>query len=227
MKLDSLRRRAALSTVTGLALGALASCTTSAHTASTGSGPSAPAAVPTEAVNEPFSEEIAAGLKRIRAATDTPPTGRWGHHRDGGGRIWYFWPLPDGRFCTGREVRLEEDSLTQEVDCTTNPLPGDGTPALHALHEASVHGGRWVVYLYADEEDVVDIACGDQHLTAERITGFPTPYGRRTLYAVESPWEPVGVLHARVRGADGGTAPAEVTAGPTGGPVPSHARACP
>jgi hypothetical protein len=205
VKLDSLRRHAAVPALLGAALAALVSCTASTH-----HGPAPSATVPPSAFALPASDKVAAGLARIRAAAkDNPPRDVWGHYRDEGGRIWYFWPLPDGRFCTGRELHLQEDAITQDVECTTDPLPHDGSrPVLDALDgPASVHGGRWVTFLYADQEEILDIACGDQQLTAERITRFPTPYGQRTLYAVRTPWAALGVLHARVRHPDGTTAP--------------------
>ncbi len=230
MKLDLRRRHAVMSTVTGLALAALVSCTTSTHTGSAHTGTAPSATIPPSALKVPLSGELAAGLARIRTtAKDNPPGDQWGHYRDEGGTVWYFWPLPDGRFCTGREFHLPgEEDLTQEVSCTTNPLPGDGTPALNALDgPASVAGGRWVGFLYADQEEVLDIACGDRHFTAERITRFSTPSDRRTVYAVSTPWAALGVLQAQVRRADGSTAPDRVrfVDGP-GRPLASYERAC-
>ncbi|MEU9046342.1 MULTISPECIES: hypothetical protein [unclassified Kitasatospora] len=203
MKLDPLRRHAAMATATGLALAALASCTTSTKT-----GPAASVTIPATAVRLPLADRVAAGLERIRAtAQHNPPGEQWGHYQDEGGRIWYFWPLPDGRFCHGKEFELGDQDI-QEVGCTSNPLPDDGTPAVNALlGPASVTGGRWVSFLYADQEDVQDIACGDLHFTARRIARFPGTHGPRTLYAVSTPWAALGLLHARVRRADGTIAP--------------------
>ncbi|MEV7024819.1 hypothetical protein [Kitasatospora sp. NPDC093558] len=207
MTLDSLRRHAVIPAVTGLALAFLASCTTSTH-----AGPAPSATIPPSALALPAPGDVAAGLARIRAATakENQPTGQWAHYRDDSGTIWYFWPLPDGRLCTAREFRLPDDSDTREVGCTSSPLPGDGTPAVQPLNEASTHGGHWVTFLYADQEEITDLACGDQRLSAERFGRFGTAFGHRIVYAVPTPWLPVGLLHARVRHADGTTAPEEV-----------------
>ncbi|MFF7994657.1 hypothetical protein ACFZDG_33385 [Kitasatospora xanthocidica] len=207
MKRDSQRRRAAImSTAIGSALAALVSCGGSTHT-----GPPAGAAVPATAVMLPLAAKVAAGLERIRAtATDNPPGKEWGHYQDEGGTIWYIWPLPDGRLCHGKEFELGGEDI-RETSCTSNPLPDDGTPAVNAYHgPASVHGGRWVSFLYADQEDVQDIACGDQRLTARRVARFAGPSGPRTVYAVGTPWAVLGVLHAVVRRPDGTTAPEPV-----------------
>ncbi|MFJ9690669.1 hypothetical protein [Kitasatospora sp. NPDC101183] len=203
MKPDSLRQHAVVSAVTGLALAALVSCTSST---STHAGPAPSATIPPGAFEPPVPGDVAAGLARIRAASkNNPPGEQWGHYRDEGGTVWYFWPLPDGRFCTGRELHLEEDTTTQDVGCTTDPLPGDATPAVNALDAAGVHGGRWVTFLYADQEEIVDVTCDDRHFTAERIAELTTPYGPRTLYAVRTPWAALGVLHTEARRADGST----------------------
>ncbi|GHF39445.1 hypothetical protein GCM10018790_16570 [Kitasatospora xanthocidica] len=206
MKRDSRRRHAAImSTAVGAALAALVSCSSSTHT-----GPSAGAAIPTTAVRLPLAEKVTAGLERIRAiATDNPPGREWAHYQDEGGTIWYFWPLPAGRFCYGKESELGDQNF-RETSCSSNPLPVDGTPAVHAYHLASVRGGRWVSFLYADQEELQDIACGDQRLTVRRVARFAGPSGPRTLYAVGTPWAALGVLHAVVSRPDGTTGPEPV-----------------
>ncbi|MER7769290.1 hypothetical protein [Kitasatospora sp. NPDC096140] len=202
MKLGPLRHRAAISTATGLALAAVASCSSA-----TQAGPGASATVPPSAVNLPLAQKVAAGLERIRATADNPPGDQWGHYRDEGGTIWYFWPLADGRFCHGKEFEIGDQDIRQ-VSCTSSPLPDDGTPAVNALHgPASVDGGRWVSFLYADQEEVQDIACGDRHLAVRTVARFPTAHGPRTVYAVSTPWAALGVLQARVRRPDGTVAP--------------------
>ncbi|MFE5588345.1 hypothetical protein [Kitasatospora sp. NPDC056531] len=224
MKTDSLRRHAAISTVIGLAFSTLASCATST---STHAGPAASATVPQSAVRVPFSDEVAAGLQRIRAATGTPPKDQWAYYRDQGGTIWFFWPLPDGRSCTGREFNLPDDSDVREVGCSANPLPDGSTPAVRVFDDpASVAGGRWVSFLYADQEEVLDLACGDQHLAAERVVSFPTPYGRRAVYAVGTPWAVLGTLRAEVRRADGSTTATTVAFPQPGGARVSSERIC-
>ncbi|MEE1788541.1 hypothetical protein PUR71_37415 [Streptomyces sp. SP17BM10] len=75
-------------------------------------------------------------------------------------------------------------------------------------------------FLYTDEEEVTEVACGDQHLTTERVTQFRTPSGRHTLYAIPPPWSPVGVLHVQARHADGTTEPEQVKL--RGGPDTAH-----
>ncbi|MER7578836.1 hypothetical protein [Kitasatospora sp. NPDC097691] len=202
MKLGLRRHRAALTTATGLALAAVASCSGAPP-----AGPGATATIPPSAVRLLLAQEVAAGLERIRAATDNPPGEQWGHYRDEGGTIWYFWPLPDGRFCHGKEFRIDEQDI-REVGCTSAPLPDDGTPAVQALHgPASVDGGRWVSFLYADQEEVQDVACGDRHFAVRTVARFPGAHGPRTVYAVSTPWAALGVLRALVRHADGTVVP--------------------
>ncbi|MFJ8623772.1 hypothetical protein ACIRD3_13130 [Kitasatospora sp. NPDC093550] len=223
MRLDSLRRHAALSTAIGLALAALVSCGTAAPT-----GPAATATVPAGAVRLPLAERVAAGLARIRdAAKDNPPGEQWAHYIDESGTIWYFWPLPDGRSCNGRGFTLGDQDI-RETGCTDHPLPGDGTPSAHVLDgPASVHGGRWVVFLYADQEEIQQVFCGGQQLTARRFGRFDSPEGPRTVYAVSTPWFTVGSLHTVVRRPDGSTADAELPVADGGpGPLVSYAHAC-
>ncbi|MFE6051861.1 hypothetical protein ACFQ6N_13970 [Kitasatospora sp. NPDC056446] len=205
MKLDTLRRHAAISTATGLALATLASCGTAART-----GPASSATIPADAVQLPLAQRVSAGLARIRHTSDNPPGDQWTHYKDASGTIWYFWPLPDGRYCFGKEFRLGDQDI-REVGCSSDPLPDDGGPAVKALHgPASTDHGGWVSFLYADQEEVQDVSCGDARLTATRIGTFPGPLGPRVLYAVPTPWAVLGVLHARVRHADGTIAPDQV-----------------
>ncbi|MFJ9843585.1 hypothetical protein ACIRYZ_24630 [Kitasatospora sp. NPDC101155] len=224
MKIDSLRRHAAISTVAGLLLTILVSCTTST---STHAGRAASVTVPQSAVRAPFSDEVAAGLQRIRGATDTPPADLWAYYRDQGGQIWFFWPLPDGRSCTGREFNLPDDSDVRQVVCNGNPLPEGSTPAVWVFDgPAIVAGGHWVSFLYADQEEVLDLACGDQHLAAERVASFPTPYGRRAVYAVGTPWSVLGSLRAKVHRVDGSSADATVEFTQPGGAMVSYEHLC-
>ncbi|MEU1285282.1 hypothetical protein [Kitasatospora sp. NPDC005856] len=210
MKLVSLRRHAVVPAAVGLALAGLVSCTASTH-----AGPASSAAVQRRPVKLLPLSEHAAGLEGIRAIADTPPKGReWVRYRDEGGRDWYFWPLAGGRFCVGRV----EDGATREVGCPTDLLPTHRTPALNPFYgQSSLSGGRWVAFLYADQEELLDVTCDGRPLTVDRIADFPTSYGRRTLYAVRAPWLVHGVLHARVRLADGSTMPDEVVLGSVDG----------
>ncbi|MFJ9453702.1 hypothetical protein ACIRST_01365 [Kitasatospora sp. NPDC101447] len=62
-------------------------------------------------------------------------------------------------------------------------------------------------FLYADQEEVQDIACGDRHLAVRTVAHFPGTPGPRTVYAVSTPWAAPGVLQARVRRPDGTVLP--------------------
>ncbi|MQS16553.1 hypothetical protein F7Q99_31275 [Streptomyces kaniharaensis] len=65
-------------------------------------------------------------------------------------------------------------------------------------------------FLYPDQEEILDSACGYEHVSVERVASFPTPYGRRAVHAVGTPWAVLGALRAQVRRTDGGTPAATV-----------------
>ncbi|MFD4657148.1 hypothetical protein ACFWP2_16145 [Kitasatospora sp. NPDC058444] len=221
MRLVSLCRHAVIPGVVGLALAALVSCT-----APTLAGPASSAAVRPRPVKLLPLSELAADLEGIRAVADNPPKGRqWVRYRDEGGRSWYFWPVPGGRFCAARV----EDGLAREVGCPTDPLPTHSSPAVNPFYgRSSMDDGRWVSFLYADQEELLELTCDGRPLAVDRIADFPTSYGRRTLYAVGTPWLARGFLHARVRLADGSTAPDQVDFGRVDGrgPLPFHEHLC-